>query len=141
MRSAPIARAALAVLLVSALAVGLPATLTPHAFYEGFPYVRHWVDLLPPYNEHLVTDVGGLYLAFATLFAWALRSPQPGLVRAVSTAWLLWAAIHLGFHATHLDGFTTGDAIGQLASLAFLLVPPVVAIWAVRPAPRPSYSG
>ena len=131
MRSPGLARAALAILLVSALAVGLPATLAPHAFYDDFPFLRHWVDLLPPYNEHLVTDVGGLYLGFAVLFAWAAWTMQATLVRAACAAWLLTAAIHLIFHATHLDRFSTGDAIAELASLAFLLIPPPVAIWAV----------
>jgi hypothetical protein len=129
-----LARAALLILVVSTLAVGLPATFAPESFYEDFPFVRHWVDLLPPYNEHLVTDVGGLYLGFAVLFGWAAWTLQPTLVRAGCSAWLLTAAIHLFFHATHLENFSTGDAIAELASLAFLLAPPVVAIWAVREA-------
>ena len=37
------------------------------------------------------------------------------------------------FHATHLDGFGTVDAIAELAALASLLIPPLVAIWAVGP--------
>jgi hypothetical protein len=126
-----VARAALVILLFSALLVGLPATLAPHAFYDGFPFVRHWVDLLPPYNEHLVTDVGGLYLGFAVLFAWAAWALQPTLARAACAAWLLWAVIHLIFHISHLDPYDTLDAIAQTASLAFLLVPPAIAIWAV----------
>jgi hypothetical protein len=131
MRSPGMARIALAILLLSAASIGLLATLAPHVFYADFPFVSHWVDLLPPYNEHLVTDVGGLYLGFAVLFAWAARTLQPTLVRAACWAWLLAEALHLGFHATHLDGFGTADAIAQLASLAFLLVPAAVAIWAV----------
>ena len=126
-----LARAALLILVVSTLAVGLPATFAPESFYDDFPFLRHWVDLLPPYNEHLVTDVGGLYLGFAVLFAWAARALQPTLVRAACSAWLLTAAIHLFFHATHLESFSTGDAVAEIASLAFLLLPPAVAIWAV----------
>lgn len=133
MRSATAARAALAVLLLSAGSIGLVATFAPHTFYDDFPFLRHWVDLLPPYNEHLVTDVGGLYLGFAVLFAWGARTLQPTLVRAVCVAWLLSEALHLGFHATHLDRFSTGDAIAQVASLALLLVPAGVALWAVAP--------
>lgn len=133
MRAPTLARAALIVLVLSVAAVGLPATLAPQTFYDDFPFVAHWVDLLPPYNEHLVTDVGGLYLGFAVLFAWAARTLQPTLVRAACSAWLLVAALHLIFHATHLDEFGTADAIAEIASLAFLLVPPPVAIWAVRP--------
>jgi len=135
MRSPGAARTALLVLAVSAASIGITATLAPHAFYDDFPFLRHWVDLLPPYNEHLVTDVGGLYLGFTVLFAWAAWTLQPTLVRATCAAWLLTAALHLGFHATHLDGFDSGDAIGELASLAFLLVPPPLAIWAVADRP------
>lgn len=129
-----LARTALLILIVSTLAVGLPAAFAPQTFYDDFPFVRSWVELLPPYNEHLVTDVGGLYLGFAVLFGWAAWTLQPTLVRAACSAWLLTAAIHLFFHATHLDNFGTGDAIAELASLAFLLAPPLVAIWAVREA-------
>jgi len=130
MRAAGVARAALAVLALSALSVGLPATLAPHAFYSDFPFLAHWVDRIPPYNEHLVTDVGGLYLGFALMFAWAAWRPHPALVRPLCVAWLLAAALHLGFHATHLDNFDTADAIAELVSLAFLLIPPPLAIWA-----------
>jgi hypothetical protein len=132
MRSPNVARAALAVLFFSAVSIGVVATFAPHVFYDDFPFLRHWVDLLPPYNEHLVTDVGGLYLGFAVLFAWAALTMQPTLVRAACWAWLLSEALHLGFHATHLDGFDTADAIGQVASLAFLLIPAAVALWAAR---------
>lgn len=131
MRSPNAARVALAILLFAAASIGLTATLAPHVFYDDFPFLRHWVELLPPYNEHLVTDVGGLYLGFALLLAWAAWTLQPTLVRAVCAAWLLTASIHLAFHATHLDDFSTGDAIAEIASLAFLLVPPPVALWAV----------
>jgi len=131
MRAATIARIALAILVISAVSVGIPAALAPHAFYNDFPFFAHWVDRIPPYNEHLVTDVGGLYLGFTVLFAWAAWTLQPTLVRAVCSAWLLAAALHLGFHAGHLDNFDTADAIAELTSLAFLLIPPPLAIWAV----------
>lgn len=131
MRSPRTARLALVLLILPALTIGLPATFAPHVFYDDFPFLAHWVDRIPPYNEHLVTDVGGLYLGFTVLFAWAAWTLQPTLVRAVCSAWLLTAALHLGFHATHLDNFDTADAIAELTSLAFLLIPPPLAIWAV----------
>jgi len=130
-RSPTGARVALWILFLAAASIGLLAAAAPHSFYTSFPLGRHWVELLPPYNEHLVTDVGGLYLGFAMLFAWAAVTLQPTLVRASCCAWLLVATLHLGFHATHLDGFDAGDAVAELASLAFLLLPPAVAIWAV----------
>ena len=133
MRSPRSARTALIFLLGAALAIGLTATLAPRSFYDDFPFLASWVELLPPYNEHLVTDVGGLYLGFAVLLAWAAVSLDRTLVQAVSVAWLLSAGIHLLFHASHLDDFSTADAIAEIASLAFLLIPPPVAVWGTSP--------
>jgi hypothetical protein len=135
MRSPGSARAALGFLFLAAIAIGLTATVVPRTFYDDFPFLAHWVELLPPYNEHLVTDVGGLYLGFAVLFAWAAWTLDRTLVRAASVAWLLVAGIHLLFHAGHLAGFTTANAIAELATLALLLVPPPIAVWAIG-APR-----
>jgi hypothetical protein len=127
------ARAALVALFSSALLIGLTAAFAPRTFYDDFPFLAHWVGQLPPYNEHLVTDVGGLYLGFAVLFAWAAWALDRTLVRAVSIAWLLTATLHLIFHSGHLGGFSTADGIAEIASLALLLAPPAVAVWAVEP--------
>ncbi|MCW2989359.1 MAG: hypothetical protein JWM24_2297 [Solirubrobacterales bacterium] len=133
MNSPRSARAALLFLFVSALVIGLTAAVAPRSFYDDFPFLAHWVELLPPYNEHLVTDVGGLYLGFAVLFAWAAWTLDRTLVRAVCVAWLLTGTLHLAFHGSHLGGFGTADAIAELATLALLLVPPPIAIWATGP--------
>lgn len=129
MRSPLSARLALGFLLLTCLTIGLTAAIVPHTFYDDFPFVTRWVELLPPYNEHLVTDVGSLYLGFAVLFAWAAWTLERTLIQAVSVAWLLAAGIHLLFHAGHLGNFGTGDAIAEIASLALLLAPPPIAIW------------
>jgi uncharacterized protein DUF4345 len=133
MRSPSAARVALALLCFYCLYIGALAAFAPHTFYDDFPFFAHWVELLPPYNEHLVTDVGGLYLGFAVLFGWAARRPEPNLTRAASVGFIVVMVIHLAFHAAHLDGFGTADAIGEIASLASLLLPPAVAIWATGP--------
>lgn len=130
MRSPRTARVALGLLCASALLIGLTATIAPRTFYEDFPFLAHWVDLLPPYNEHLVTDVGGLYLGFAVVFGWAAWTLERPLLRAVSVGWLLTASLHFIFHAGHLQGFSTADAIAELASLALLVGTPVVGLWA-----------
>jgi hypothetical protein len=127
------ARAALLFLFLAAALIGLTAAAAPRTFYDDFPFLAHWVELLPPYNEHLVTDVGALYLGFAVLFAWAAWTLERTLVRAVCVAWLLTATIHLVFHSAHLAGFSTADAIAELSSLALLLAPPPIAVWATGP--------
>lgn len=133
MNSPRSARLALAFLFFAALTIGLTAAAAPRTFYDDFPFVTSWVELLPPYNEHLVTDVGGLYLGFALLFAAAAWTLDRTLVRAVCAAWLLAATLHLLFHAGHLGGFGTADAIAEIASLALLLAPPPIAIWGTAP--------
>lgn len=140
MRSPSLARFALGLLFASSLLIGLTATVFPRAFYDDFPFVAHWVNLLPPYNQHLVTDVGGLYLGFAVLFAWAARTLEPTLTRAVCVAWLLTAGLHLIFHAGHLDAFSTADAVGEMASLSLLVGVPILALRASRTALPPPKS-
>jgi hypothetical protein len=123
--------------LLGALAVGLLATFAPRTFYGDFPFFASWVDNLPPYNAHLVTDTGGLYLGFALLLAWSLR--VPALVVPVCTAFVLTQVVHAGFHFAHLDGYSAADAVTQMAALLGLVAAPLVAIAASRPA-RPAGS-
>lgn len=131
MRSPQAARGALAVAAVYALVLGAIAAFAPRTFFDHFPFIGDYVAMLPPYNEHLVTDVGGLYLGFAVVLGWAAWRPERSLVLAAGSGFILAVALHLIFHATHLDGFDTADAAGELIGLTLLLVPPAVAIWAV----------
>jgi hypothetical protein len=114
---------------------GLTAALAPHAFYDDVPLGRARVEMLPPYNEHLVSDVGGVYLAFTLLFAWAAVSLQRALVVPLCTAWIFAALLHFGYHVTHLDGWDLGDAVAQTVALALVLILPVAALAAVRRLP------
>jgi hypothetical protein len=134
MRSPLVARAALWLTAASAAGVGLVAAFAPRSFYDDFPYLGHWVDRLPPYNEHLVTDVGALYLGFTLVFVWAAATLERQLVRAACCGWILFSVLHLVFHARHLDSFGTADAVAELASLASAIALPLVALWAERPA-------
>ncbi|MFL5816608.1 MAG: hypothetical protein ACJ76L_03305 [Conexibacter sp.] len=134
MRSLAIARAALWITAASAAGVGAIAAFAPRTFYDDFPYLGHWVDRLPPYNEHLVTDVGALYLGFALVLAWAAATLRRELVQAACGGWILFSLLHFVFHARHLDGFGTRDAVQELVSLAIVIALPLIALWAARPA-------
>ncbi len=132
MRSPTIARAALWLTAASAAGIGIVAAFAPRTFYDDFPYVGHWVDRLPPYNEHLVTDVGALYLGFALVLAWAASTLARQLVLAACWGWILFSVLHLVFHARHLDRFATGDAVQELVSLGVVVALPLLALWCVR---------
>jgi hypothetical protein len=124
----PLLRVTLGCLALSALAPGLQATVAPESFYAGFPGGRGWVQLLPPYNEHLIRDVGGFYLAFALLFAWAAVTPARALVVPLCVAWSLSAVLHAIYHVLHLDGFGAGDAVAQTVGLVAVLALPALAV-------------
>jgi hypothetical protein len=109
-------RALLAVLALSAALVGGWATVAARSFYDSVTGAgRHWVAMDGPYNEHLVRDVGGLYLALLVVSLWALCQPQLGRLAGIS--WLVFSVPHLIYHASHLDMFGTADKIGNIVSL------------------------
>jgi hypothetical protein len=121
-------RVALWTLAGSSALIGALAAFAPHAFYTSFPAGLSWVAKLPPYNQHLTTDVGGFYLGFALLFAWAaVRLARP-LVVPLATAWILVETLHLGYHLAHLDGFGVADAVAQTATFAVLIVLPMLVL-------------
>ena len=128
-------RAVLGALAFSALLVGVLASFAPRSFYDDFPLGATWVALLPPYNEHLVTDVGGFQLAFGLLFAYAAWRPARELVVPLCAAWLVSQVLHFVFHVTHLEDFGVGDAIAQTVALAAVVVLPAGAIWLARREP------
>lgn len=118
MRRRRVARLALALAAVQAAVVGLPALLAPLAFYRRFPVLGgHWVDRLPSYSEHLVTDVGGLYLGFAALLAYGALRGERGLAVPVAVVWTGVTLVHLGFHVTHLGPFPPLEAALQTITL------------------------
>lgn len=125
------ARLALGFLCVQALLVGIPASFAPASFYADFPFFSSWVALLPPFNSHLVTDVGGLYLGFAVLFGWAAVRPSAALVRPLCAGWALAAALHLLFHVANLERFGALDAVAEIGGLLGVLALPGLAWWAV----------
>lgn len=140
---ASIARIALAFVAVENAVVAIPAIVAPHAFYDDFPFGASWVSMLPPFNQHLISDVGGFYLAFTLLLAWAAITLRRELVVPLGAAWAPAAVIHFVYHVAHLDGWDAADAIAQTVSLALVIALPLIAI-ATTPrttAPRREHRG
>jgi hypothetical protein len=55
-RSATLLRAGLFALAFEAGLIGVHALFFPHYFYSEFLLGRGWVQMLPPYNEHITRD-------------------------------------------------------------------------------------
>ncbi len=123
--------------------VGLWAAAAPRSFYDSFPGLGHiWVAVDGPYNEHLIRDVGALYLALvaAGLVAAWVRDPHASLVcgRAVGAAWIVFSLPHLLYHSTHLHGFSAGEAVLVILALLVnivLAIPLLIGDRSTRTAP------
>jgi hypothetical protein len=140
-----ITQAAAALLALTAAVAGGWAEFAPLSFYRSFPLPGHpWVALLGPYNEHLIRDVGGLYLALLVLTGWAAIRRDAGVLRLTGAAWLAFSVPHLVFHLLHLDPMSTADRVGNVVSLvanvvlALLLLFPSTAGRGRRPGPAPA---
>ena len=115
-------RILLGILAILAAFVGLWAGALPHSFYSSFPGMGlHWVSTDGPFNEHLVRDVGALYLGFAAAAVAAIvsRSSSPG--RVVGIGWTLFGILHIGYHLAHPEG-SAGSQAATIASLGASLI-------------------
>ena len=124
---------------------GIWATLAPSSFYEDFPpAVGGWVSALPAYNEHLMRDVGGLFMATGFFLLVAAVHLERRLVLTASLSYLLFAVPHTAYHLFNLEPYGTGDVIGNVVALAATVILPLWLVWVAgrdrdpRPARRPA---
>ena len=118
---------------------GLYALFAPRSFYDDFPAGRGWVEALPAYSEHLVRDVGALFLATAVILAAAAIWLERRLVLVALVSFLVFSVPHTIYHLFNLEGISTGDAIAEAALLVLTVIAPLVLLVAMlRPPPRPA---
>lgn len=123
-------RAFVIVLGAMYLPTALQASASPRSFYEDFPLGRGWIAASGgAYNEHLVRDVGALFLAL--VIASLLTARNRALVTPVAAAWLTLGVLHTAFHVEHLDELSTVD---QTLLAGSLLAVPILAIAAIASA-------
>ncbi len=122
-------RVALGYLTLISLQIGIWALAAPRSFYDDFPGLgRTWVSVDGPYNEHLVRDVGGLYLALAAVTLAAAVSLSRALIITASLAALVTGVPHALYHAANTGDLPTGDAVASLIGLVLSVVIPVVVL-------------
>jgi hypothetical protein len=116
-------RGGIAVMALTPALVGIWATVSPRGFYDGFPGGgHHWVSAVGAY---LVRDVGALSLGSLVLLALAWHWLDRRLVQAALVSYAVAVLPHLVYHLTALDGFSTGDAVAEIAGLALGVVLPL----------------
>lgn len=132
-------RAGLIALGAPFAAIGAWALLGPRSWYENFPGGgQHWVSALPPYNEHLVRDFGGLYLGLGFLLVFAAILLGRQLVVAALATLLIFSVPHFIFHLTKLEALSTGDNIANMSTLALSVALPVTMLAYVLRSPSRS---
>ena len=131
MSSQRIQNLSLLVIAVIMLPAGVQAAFAPRSFFDDFPLGRGWIAKDGgAYNEHLVRDVGVLFLALIIVTAWTALRSRPS--RPVAAAWLLQGVLHLVYHGGHLDGYKSVDKIGMIGSLTVVPVLALIALWTGR---------
>lgn len=110
------------------LPTAIQATFAPRSWFDDFPLGRGWVAVGGTYDEHLVRDVGVLYLALIIVTLWSVWRDE--LTAAVAIAWTVQGALHVTYHVGHLDGLGTVDKVGLVASLMSIPILGLIAWWA-----------
>lgn len=129
-------RAGLGALGAVQIATGLLALLAPRVFYDDFPFGRGWVAALPDYSEHLVRDVGGLFLATGVVLLAAAIWLERRLVAVALVSFLAFSLPHTVFHLFNLGPYGTADAVANVLALGATVLVPVVLLWLLRGAGR-----
>jgi len=120
---------------------GVWALLSPRSFYDDFPAGRGgWVSALPAYNEHLLRDVGSLFIATGIVMVWAGIVLERRLTMVALVSWLVWATPHLVYHLFNLEPYDGFDRVGNVVSLALTVIPPAILLWLLVRQP-PAVSG
>ncbi|GIM96167.1 hypothetical protein [Paractinoplanes toevensis] len=118
MKTATASRAGLFTLAGLQTIVSVWQYFFPRSFYDDFPTVR----LDPPYNEHLLSDVGGLGLALTAMLYFAAVVLDRKVVLSALTGYTIYAATHFAFHVRHFEHFSVRDALGVGTGLGFEVV-------------------
>jgi hypothetical protein len=125
-------RVGFALLGVVQLVWGGWAYAAPRHFFGHFPGRGHqWTAAYPPYNEHLVADLGATFLALGALLLLAAIIDDRRVTLVVVVGEVLFSALHLGYHAAHRGGMA-GDYAPSLVALAVGVVAPPLLLLTYR---------
>ena len=131
------ARGCLGAIGLFMLPTGVQAAFAPRSFFDDFPVGRGWITAEGgSYDEHLVRDVGVLFLALVIVTLWAAWRGE--FLVPVAVAWVVQGVGHLAYHVGHLDGVDGVDRVGLVGSLVVIPVLAAIALVSmVTPTRRP----
>ncbi|HZN20668.1 MAG TPA: hypothetical protein VFB84_21155 [Micromonosporaceae bacterium] len=117
--------AGLVLLGAAHLAWGVWGWLAPAHFFDAFPgFGRQWTAAYPPYNEHLVSDLGATFTMIGVLLLLAAAVRDQRVTSVVLVGVIVFGALHLTYHGLDRGSLHGLDLAGSLVSLALgVLVP------------------
>jgi hypothetical protein len=114
---------------------GAWALAAPRHFFNSFPgFGERWTGAYPPYNQHLVTDLGATFLTLFALLLVAAILRDARVTTVVLFGVIVFNALHLAYHAAHHGELTGGSLVASLASLALGVIGPAVLLVLARKA-------
>lgn len=107
------------------LSWGVPATLAPRWFFDSFPGLGHaWTAAYPPYNGHLVTDLGATFTTLGVLLLLAAWLADRKVTAVVLSGVLVFSSLHLAFHVRDHGELAGADLAASLTALVMGVVLP-----------------
>jgi hypothetical protein len=119
-------RAGLLLLGLLHLSWGAVATIAPRAFFDAFPgFGPGWTAAYPPYNAHLMTDVGAAFVTLGVLLLAAAWLDDRRVTAVVLAGVLIFSTLHLAFHLRDRGALTGFDLYASLVSLVAGVLAPI----------------
>ena len=86
------------------------------------------MSALGAYDEHLVRDVGALFLGLGVLMIVAAVRGRRDLTLTAVAVWLIFAVPHAIYHLLNLGPYTTADAVANVATLGWTVLAPIIVL-------------
>ncbi len=131
-----ILRGGLALLAALHLLWGVAAVAAPRWFFDTFPGAGPgWTAAHPPFNPHLMVDVGAAFTALGVLLLLAAVLADRRVTLVVLAGVVVFSAIHLGYHAWHPGELTGAPLAASTVSLVAGVLVPLALGWLSLRAP------
>jgi len=122
-------RAGFGLLSLANLVWGGWALIAPAHFYQTFPgFGVHWTRAYPPYNQHLIFDLGATLLTLGVLLGVAAIVDNRAVSWVVAVGAGTFGTLHFGYHALHAGTMGGADrALNLISLIGGALLPPALA--------------
>lgn len=108
---------------------GVWALIAPAHFFRTFPGLGfHWTRAYPPYNQHLIFDLGATLFTLGVLLGAAAVLDRPAVSWVVAVGTGTFGTLHFGYHVAHAGMMSGADrGLSVLSLIGGAVLPPALA--------------